>query len=125
MSVGLATTTFAVFLVGRGDFSSPSAILISILFFSAILDNLKIPFGQKATMRFGELTYSAFLWHVPIQLVIMLVLASTSATTEKYKFEVFLFFYRVSVYLIANLSFVLIENPIKLSLLRRFSPSQN
>jgi peptidoglycan/LPS O-acetylase OafA/YrhL len=125
VSVGLATTTFAVFLVGRGDFSSPSAILISILFLTAILDNLKIPFDQKAIMRFGELTYSAFLWHVPIQLVIILVLESTSVPFEIYKSEVFMMVYLVAVYLIANLSFVFIENPIKLLLVRRFSARQN
>lgn len=125
VSVGLATTTFAVFLVGRGDFSSPSAILISILFFTAILDNLKIPFDQKAIMRFGELTYSAFLWHVPIQLVIILVLESTSATTEVYRLEAFFILYLVAVYFTANLSFVFIENPIKLFLVRRFTSRSN
>ena len=122
VSVGLSTT---VFLVGRGDFASPPAILISILFLTAILDNLKIPFDQKAIMRFGELTYSAFLWHVPIQLLIILVLEGTSATNEIYRFEAFFVFYLVAVYLIANLSFVFIENPIKVSLVRRFSSRQN
>ena len=76
-------------------------------------------------MRFGELTYSAFLWHVPIQLVIILVLESTSVPFEIYKSEVFMMVYLVAVYLIANLSFVFIENPIKLLLVRRFSARQN
>ena len=125
VSVGLATTIFSVFLIGQGDFLSPSAILISILFLTAILDTMQIPFRHKAVVRFGELTYSAFLWHIPIQLVIILVLESTSAPFEIYKSEVFMMVYLAAVYTTANLSFVLIENPIKLSLLKRFSPRQN
>jgi peptidoglycan/LPS O-acetylase OafA/YrhL len=125
VSVGLATTVFTVILIERGDFSSPSAILISILFFTAILDTLQIPFSHKAVVRFGELTYSAFLWHIPIQLVIILVFESTSAPIEIYNSEAFMMVYLAAVYLTANLSFVLIESPIKLSLLKRFSPRQN
>jgi peptidoglycan/LPS O-acetylase OafA/YrhL len=125
VSVGLATTIFSVFLIGQGDFLSPSAILISILFLTAILDTLQIPFSHKAVVRFGELTYSAFLWHIPIQLVMILVLESTSAPFEIYKSEVFMMVYLAAVYLTANLSFVFIENPIKLSILKRFSPHQN
>ena len=123
--VGLATTFFAIFLIGQGDLTSRPAILISILFLTAILDHLQITFDQKAIVRFGELTYSAFLWHMPIQLVIILVLENTSATTEVYRFEAFFILYLVVVYLIANLSFVFIENPIKLLLMRHFSSRQN
>ena len=123
--VGLATTIFTIFLIRQGDFLSPSAILISILFLTALLDTLQLPFSHKTLMRFGELAYSAFLWHIPIQLVIILVLESTSTPFEIYKSEVFMVIYLAAVYITANLSFVLIENPIKLSLLRRFSPSQN
>ena len=123
--VGLATTFVAVLLVGQGDPSSHPAILISILFLTAILDALRIPLDQKVIVRFGELTYSAFLWHVPIQLLIILVLERTTATTEIYKFETFFVFYLAAVYLVANLSFIYIENPSKLSLLRRFSPRQS
>jgi len=121
VTVGLATTIISVLLLGQGGFSSHPATLISMLFFAAILDKLQIPLDQKVIVRFGELTYSAFLWHVPIQLLIILVLEKTSATTEIYKLESFFVFYIITVYVIANLSFVYVESPTKISLLRRFS----
>ena len=125
ITVGLATTFFAVLLVGQGDLLSPPTILISILLFTALLDASQISIDQKAFVRFGELTYSAFLWHVPIQLFVILVLESTSVPFEIYKSELFMMSYLAAVYLIANLSFVFIENPIKLSLVKRFSRHQN
>ena len=123
--IGLASSFFAAFLVGRGDLSSPSTILIFILCLTAILDTFRTPFRQKAVVRFGKLTYSAFLWHIPLQLVTILVLESASATTEVYKSEAFWFFYLVAVYLIANFSFVFIENPIKLLMIRCSLSRQN
>lgn len=123
--VSLVTTFVAVLLVGQGDLSSHPTILISILFLTAILDALHVPLDQKVLIRFGQLIYSAFLWHVPIELLINLVLEGTSATTEVYKFEIFFITYFAVVYLIANLSFIYNENPSKLSLLRRFSLRQS
>ena len=119
-TIGLATTNISVLLLGQGGFSSHPATLISILFFAAILDKLQIPLDQKVIVRFGELTYSAFLRHVPIQLLIILVLEKTSATTEISKFEAFFVFYLITVYVTANLSFVYVECPAKISLLRHF-----
>lgn len=123
--VGLATTYVAVLLVGQGDLSSHHTILISVLFLTAILDELHIPFDQKVIVRFGALTYSAFLRHIPIKLLIILVLERTSAMTKIYKFETFFVFYLAAVYLIANLSFIHNENPSKLLLLRRLSLRQS
>jgi peptidoglycan/LPS O-acetylase OafA/YrhL len=115
---GVFVTAFSIFSLGKHNFP-PVFILLTILLTSALLDRSNLPIHGKWLRRFGELTYSAFLWHVPIQLTIILITEQTSISNSIFETNLFLILYLALVYGVANVSFVYIESPLKRLILSR------
>jgi peptidoglycan/LPS O-acetylase OafA/YrhL len=67
----------------------------------------------------GNITYSAYLLHFPIQLVIAIAYSFFSASIPIYDYSFFIFFL-ILVFILSHFSFVLFEEPMKKYLRNKF-----
>ena len=118
---GSLTSLASFLLLTHGQFNSAAVIIIALVFFVSLLDRFPKLFDQKLFKRFGELTYSVFLWHFPLQLVVIISVLKFNIDIPIYRSPVFLFVFLVATYAIANISFIYIERPTKEYLTSRFS----
>jgi peptidoglycan/LPS O-acetylase OafA/YrhL len=99
---------------------SASALIVVPVFLVALLDKFPHLFDQWFFKRFGELTYSVFLWHTPLQIAIIIFVLRFNIERSVYKSSVFLLAYLASTYFIGNLSFTYIEQPSRKYLTSKF-----
>lgn len=97
-------SAFLVFLVAQIDGSRLSPLLI------------------KARML-GDLSYSVFLWHVPIQITIKLVQAKYSIDNSIAYNKLFFIFFIALTYFVGYLSYRFIEQPAQRIIRKRFARS--
>jgi peptidoglycan/LPS O-acetylase OafA/YrhL len=100
-------------ILTQGRFNTPAATIIVLVFLVSLLDRFPKILNQKFFIRFGELTYSVFLWHVPLQLVVIISVLNFNIDQSIYKSPLFLFVFLVATYAISNISFIYIERPAK------------
>ena len=125
ISSGFFVTAFSIIILSGNSFSFKTTVLMTSLFIATLLDQSKLPIHGKSLRRFGELTYSVFLWHVPIQLFIILSFERASISISIFETAPFFFIYLALVYGIANFSFIYLENPLKRLILNRsLSPKE-
>ena len=96
------STAFLVFLVAQIDGSSLATLL------------------TKARML-GDLSYSVFLWHIPIQILIKLVQAKFSIDNSIACHELFFIFFITFTYFVGYLSYRFIEQPAQRAIRKRFA----
>jgi peptidoglycan/LPS O-acetylase OafA/YrhL len=116
---GFFVTVLSIYILSGNGISSITGTLMIVLFTSALLDRSRFLIHGRFLKRFGELTYSVFLWHIPVQLLIILTFERASISKSVFETAPFLIFYLVLVYGIANISFVYIESPLKRIVLNR------
>jgi peptidoglycan/LPS O-acetylase OafA/YrhL len=87
-----------------------------LLLTSYSLPNSKI-LNNRLVQGFGNLSYSIYLWHVPVQVFIMLVCAQYGVDiTRLANSYIFFLIYLTVLTLIARFSFKLIEDPLRMRL---------
>jgi peptidoglycan/LPS O-acetylase OafA/YrhL len=118
---GLVSSTISYLLLTHGQVNTAAATIIALVFFVSLLDRFPKILNQNVLTRFGELTYSVFLWHIPLQLVIIISVLKFNIDQSIYKSPIFLFAFVVATYAISNISFIYIERPTKEYLTSRFS----
>ena len=124
LTIGLLSSIASFLILTQGESNTPAAIIIVLVFLVSLLDRFPRILNQKLFKRFGELTYSVFLWHIPLQLVIIISVLKFDIDQSIFESPIFLIAFLVTTYAIANISFVYIERPSKNYLTSKFS-SQN
>jgi peptidoglycan/LPS O-acetylase OafA/YrhL len=86
---------------------------------SSIIDRISIlrPFFQRSQML-GDLTYSTYLWHVPIQIAVITALEVLRVDRSIVSRPSFLIIYLLSIFCTAYVSFNFFESPMR-SLIRK------
>ena len=121
---GFLSSSVSYLLLSHGHLNKAAAIIITLVLTVSLLDRFPKMLNQKLFKRFGELTYSIFLWHIPLQLVIIISVLKFDIDQSIFESPIFLIAFLVTTYAIANISFVYIERPSKNYLTSKFS-SQN
>jgi peptidoglycan/LPS O-acetylase OafA/YrhL len=110
---GAIASIISFLLLCKGSFNGQIAIVIVLVFLGSLLDRNPRILNKGHSKRFGDLTYSVFLWHTPIQILIVIAVLNFDVDRSLFVSPVFFVFYFSAVYLTAYFSFQLIETPMK------------
>lgn len=115
LSAGLPLVTALVVISRWHAVGITSTLLLIGLVLAASFTNggWGRPGVRHAFKWVGDNTYGIYLWHVPIQTVILIVVGSEGWSRTIYQRPVFLIAYVTAVILVARLSFRLIERPCR------------
>jgi peptidoglycan/LPS O-acetylase OafA/YrhL len=91
---------------------------------AAYLDTFPLANSLHRWRIFGELTYSVFLWHVPLQMIILMVMMQFDISHSIAQSPLFLLFFLVLTYSVGYVSYRWIEQPARKFLNNRFMPAQ-
>lgn len=95
-----------------------------LVFFVAQIDGSSLaPLLTKARV-IGDLSYSVFLWHIPIQILIKLVQAKYSIDNSVAYSKLFFIFFIALTYFVGYLSYRFIEQPAQRLLLKKLMNDQ-
>jgi peptidoglycan/LPS O-acetylase OafA/YrhL len=119
--IGLLSSSVSYLLLSHGQINKAAAVIITLVFTVSLLDRFPTMLNQKLFKRFGELTYSVFLWHIPLQLMIIILVIKFDIDQSIYKSPIFLFAFLVATYTVGNFSFTYIEKPTREYLTSKFS----
>lgn len=97
--------------------SNPSNLLMvtgAVLCVLALSIDQSIPLVHSRTVRlFGELTYSVFLWHVPMQIIIRWILLKLEVNNDWFDSPYLLFTYLAITYVVGYVSYRFFEEPAR------------
>lgn len=93
---------------------------VFLVFIFAQIDQTKIAALFIKTRIIGDLSYSVFLWHVPIQIAIKLVQAKYSIDNSIAYNKLFFIFFIALTYFVGYLSYRFIEQPAQRIIRKRF-----
>ena len=97
-----------------------SGIILSISNLEAILKR-KIIKISKLTNLIGNLTYSTYLWHIPIQIIAIGIVEKMNLDPVLvFNRKIPLILYLASVVLFSRLSFLKLEKPTRFYVKKRF-----
>ena len=83
-----------------------------VLLFS-ILDLIDVKQVGKKIKRLGDISYGTYLWHIPIQISLILILDALGIGREIALTNSFFFLFFFLVIFVANISFIYFENPMR------------
>ena len=108
------------------DFRNKNISLIVITFVctAAFLDSFPLANRLQRVRIVGELTYSVFLWHAPLQMIILMVMMQFDISRSVPESPLFLLFFLVLTYSVGYASYRWIEQPARKFLNNRFMPAQ-
>jgi peptidoglycan/LPS O-acetylase OafA/YrhL len=92
-----------------------------LVFFVAQIDGSRLAPLFIKTRMLGDLSYSVFLWHVPIQITIKLVQAKYSIDNSVAYNKLFFIFFIALTYFVGYLSYRYIEQPAQRIIRKRFA----
>ena len=87
---------------------------------AAFLDTFSITHHLKRLRIVGELTYSVFLWHVPLQMIILMIMTQLDIANSAARSPFFLLFFLALTYSVGYASFRWIEQPARKYINNRF-----
>jgi peptidoglycan/LPS O-acetylase OafA/YrhL len=104
----------------------PKHAFITLIFvcLAAFLDTFPITNRLQRVRIVGELTYSVFLWHVPLQMIILMIMMQFNISNSIAQSPLFLLFFLVLTYSVGYVSYRWIEQPARKFLNNRFMPAQ-
>ena len=88
-----------------------SLAMIYFVFIAAQIDGTIFARQFKKIKLFGDLSYSVFLWHIPIQISIKMIFPSSKVSDSYETSNLFFAFYLIVTYLVGYFSFKFIEQP--------------
>ena len=92
-----------------------------LVFFVAQIDGSRLAPSLIKVRILGDLSYSVFLWHVPIQIMIKLVQANYSIGNSIAYNKLFFIFFIVLTYCVGYVSYRFIEQPAQRLIRKRFA----
>ncbi len=96
-------------------------LFASLVLFAYFLDN-RIKYAySKFYSKLGDLTYGSYLLHIPIQLLIILMFSKFSLDNALFTKYYFLITYILFVFFLSYISYKFYENPIRISLKKKFN----
>jgi peptidoglycan/LPS O-acetylase OafA/YrhL len=110
--------------VGDPKFFIKPMIVFLPLMAAAVLIDLRgwaRPFFEK-TKWLGDCTYSMYLWHFPVQIAVLIVLTYFGVSRNMFLSPFVLFVWIAGMIVIGRLSFVYLERPAQLAILRLGRP---
>ncbi|WP_375290433.1 acyltransferase family protein [Qipengyuania sp.] len=126
-ALGIGATMTVVVIVSAAPFGisdilpmilPPSFLLLASFEYSAISKAL------QHVRWLGDSTYGIYLWHVPIQLLLLLVLDGLVGSRVVVSHPAFLLFYLTLLLTVARLSFIYIERPARSYYAQRTQPRE-
>ena len=99
-------------------------IALLLICLAAFLDTFPITNRLRNLRIVGELTYSVFLWHVPLQMIILMIMVQFDISKSIAQSPLFLLFFLVLTYSVGYVSYRWIEQPARKFLNNRFMPAQ-
>jgi peptidoglycan/LPS O-acetylase OafA/YrhL len=108
------------------DFRNKNISLVVITFVctAAYLDTFPLANRLQRVRIVGELTYSVFLWHAPLQMIILMVMMQFDISHSIAQSPLFLLFFLVLTYSVGYVSYRWIEQPARKFLNNRFMPAR-
>jgi peptidoglycan/LPS O-acetylase OafA/YrhL len=91
---------------------------------AALLDTFPIMHHLKRLRIIGELTYSVFLWHAPLQIVILMIMTQFEISRSIAQSPMFLLFFLALTYSVGYASYRWIEQPSRKYINNRLMPAQ-
>ena len=91
---------------------------------AALLDTFPITSQLRRLRIIGELTYSVFLWHVPLQMIILMIMTQFEISRSIAQSPFFLLFFLVLTYSVGYASYRWIEQPARKYINNRFMPAR-
>jgi peptidoglycan/LPS O-acetylase OafA/YrhL len=101
-----------------------ASIALILVCLSAFFDTFRITNHLERVRIVGELTYSVFLWHVPLQMIILMIMMQFNISNSIAQSPLFLLFFLVLTYSVGYASFRWIEQPARKYINNRFMPAQ-
>ena len=99
-------------------------VALLLVCLAAFLDTFPITHNLKSLRIVGELTYSVFLWHAPLQMIILMIMTQFDISRSVPESPLFLLFFLVLTYSVGYASYRWIEQPARKFLNNRFMPAQ-
>jgi peptidoglycan/LPS O-acetylase OafA/YrhL len=126
---GLASFFFYFIQSNRDDFKSipfhnvEGFLFIPFVILVGILD-LKNKRHRKSLRNFGQITYSTYLWHFPIQVLFLTIYSYFGFAKNFLNSPITLICWLISMVAIGLLSYRFIERPLQVFCLKIFNPNQ-
>ncbi len=92
-----------------------------LVFFVAQIDGSRLTTLLTKARMLGDLSYSVFLWHIPIQILIKLVQAKFSIDNSIAYNKLFFMFFIALTYFVGYLSYRFLEQPAQRVIQKRFA----
>ena len=97
--------------------------ICSMLMLLVAAENLWLGKFFRKARTVGDITYSSYLWHSPLQIVILLGAGSGLWSVDSLFNDAFFVFYLALVCVVSFLSFQWIERPAQRWVLARYDPA--
>ena len=120
--VGVVCTAIPVFILKSGYLTSFFFLMIlpAVVMLAASIDRFDI-IGLGARMHIvGDMTYSVYLWHTPIQIFILVIIHNYALNQGIVLSKLFFLSYMLTVLVISYVSFNYIELPLRLAIRKKF-----
>ena len=98
-------------------------IALLLVCLAAFLDTFPITHHLKRLRIVGELTYSVFLWHAPLQMIILMIMMQFDISNSIAQSPLFLLFFLALTYAVGYASYRWIEQPARHYLNSRYKPA--
>jgi peptidoglycan/LPS O-acetylase OafA/YrhL len=112
-TVWTSVSLFLLVILGAnsGNWLFGTSLVLSVL--AIAVGPVLPPLNSRPLRMFGELTYSVFLWHIPIQIGMRWILIETGLENEFFGSPLLLVAYVCVTYSIGYLSFNYVEEPLR------------
>jgi peptidoglycan/LPS O-acetylase OafA/YrhL len=101
-----------------------TGIALIFVCLAAFFDTFPITNRLQRVRIVGELTYSVFLWHAPLQMIILMFMMQFDISNSVAQSPLFLLFFLVLTYAVGYASYRWIEQPARKYINNRFMPAQ-
>jgi peptidoglycan/LPS O-acetylase OafA/YrhL len=101
-----------------------TGIALIFVCLAAFFDTFPITNRLQRVRIVGELTYSVFLWHAPLQMIILMFMMQFDISNSVAQSPLFLLFFLVLTYAVGYASYRWIEQPARKYINNRFMPAR-
>jgi peptidoglycan/LPS O-acetylase OafA/YrhL len=101
-----------------------TGIALILVCLAAFFDTFPITNRLQRVRIVGELTYSVFLWHAPLQMIILMFMMQFDISNSVAQSPLFLLFFLVLTYAVGYGSYRWIEQPARKYINNRFMPAR-
>jgi peptidoglycan/LPS O-acetylase OafA/YrhL len=101
-----------------------TGIALILVCLAAFFDTFPVTNRLQRVRIVGELTYSVFLWHAPLQMIILMFMMQFDISNSVAQSPLFLLFFLVLTYAVGYASYRWIEQPARKYINNRFMPAR-